>query len=252
MDTRDFYDSLAPYYEFIYKDWESSVIRQGSELDSIIREFCRSSGRSILDVSCGIGTQAIGLARLGYEVTASDLSAREIEQARREATRFGVEIDFSVADMREAHRHHSRQFDVVLSADNSVPHLLSDEDILQACKEFYRCTKPGGVCLISLRDYEVEEMESGVIRPYAIHEQDGQKYLMFQTWDVKGHTYEVSLYCVEDKGAAECRTSVMRSEYYAISVDRMISLLRQAAFADPRRLDGRFFQPLIVAHKQGE
>jgi hypothetical protein len=55
-----------------------------------------------------------------------------VERARREAALRNVDIEFSVADMRQAFEHHDRQFDIVLSADNSVPHLLSDTDMLVA------------------------------------------------------------------------------------------------------------------------
>ncbi len=43
--------------------------------------------------------QALGLAQLGYEVKASDLSAEEIERAKKEAFQRNLQIAFSVADM---------------------------------------------------------------------------------------------------------------------------------------------------------
>ena len=54
-------------------------------LDSVIRERWGQSISSVLDVSCGIGTPSLGLAKRGYQVTASDLSPEEVERAEREA-----------------------------------------------------------------------------------------------------------------------------------------------------------------------
>ena len=48
-----------------------------------------------LDVSCGVGTQAIGLACKGFHVIASDLSERAIERTRREASARNLDISFS-------------------------------------------------------------------------------------------------------------------------------------------------------------
>ena len=56
----NFYDQLAPFYHLVYQDWNATVRRQGEQLSALIKAEW-SSSRKILDVSCGIGTQAIGL-----------------------------------------------------------------------------------------------------------------------------------------------------------------------------------------------
>ncbi len=122
----NYYDSLAPFYKFIYPDWDASVRRQANALDSVIREVIGNEPKTVLDVACGIGTQSIGLAKLGYKVTSSDLSSAEIEMARQEALRFKVQIEFQVADMREVWETFQREFDLVIACDNAVPHLLED------------------------------------------------------------------------------------------------------------------------------
>ena len=219
-------------------------------LDSIIREAWGTCPRTILDVSCGIGTQALGLAKLGYQVTASDLSGDEVARARAEATRLGVKIAFSVSDMREAFIHHAGQFDVVISCDNSVPHLLTDQDILAAFRQFHQCTRPGGGCIVSVRDYDKEDLSRQQIKPYGIREQNGARWLLWQVWDPRGTTYSVTMYFVEDRGESECRTHVMRSTYYAVGIPKLINLMRQAGFDDVRRLDDRFFQPIIMGTRK--
>jgi 2-polyprenyl-3-methyl-5-hydroxy-6-metoxy-1,4-benzoquinol methylase len=129
-----FYDELAPLYHLVFADWNSAIERQGEQLTAIIRRFWPES-HTVLDVSCGIGTQAIGLSQNGLCVTASDLSERAIERAILEANQRGQAIAFSVCDMRAAHAHHGSGFDVVISCDNSLPHLLTGEDILTALKQ---------------------------------------------------------------------------------------------------------------------
>src|SRR5215212_10006209 len=54
----------------------------------------------VLDCTCGIGTQALPLAVLGYNVTGTDLSQRSVERARMEARARGLQIDLEVADVR--------------------------------------------------------------------------------------------------------------------------------------------------------
>ena len=63
--TVDFYDRLAPFYHLIYPDWNASTLRQGDQLGALI-EAHWPGRRTLLDVSCGTGTQAIALALRGY------------------------------------------------------------------------------------------------------------------------------------------------------------------------------------------
>ncbi len=246
MSTQDFYAALTPFYHLIYPNWEESVEQQAAMLDALIRDYWGDTIHSILDVACGIGTQCLGLAQVGYQLTASDLSAEEVTRARAEAAKRQLSIDFSVADMRDVLRHHDQQFDLVIACDNAVPHLLSDEDIGLALQQFYACTRPGGGCLISVRDYEQERGTGCEVKPYGVRDHEGKRYLVFQVWDWQEQLYDVTMYFVEDHGSAECLTHVMRSRYYAVTTHTLIGLMQEAGFADVQRLDDRFFQPVIV------
>jgi SAM-dependent methyltransferase len=242
----EFYDDLAPFYHLIYPDWEASITRQAVALDAVVRER-RPGASTVLDAACGIGTQALGLAALGYSVTASDLSAASVERARTEASRRGLEIAFSVGDMRQAWADHRRRFDVVLACDNSVAHLLTDAEIGRAMREFYHCTQAGGLCLISLRDYDLVEKVGTQVTPCGVRHEGVSRYLLWQVWEFEeGDAYRQDLYLVEDAGGAECRTRVMRSRSRAVSPDTVAGLMGAAGFEDVRRLDGRYFQPLVV------
>lgn len=98
------YDEIATLYHLVYPDWNAAIAQQAAALDAIIRQRVGPPPRSILDVSCGIGTQALGLAALGHAVTASDLSSAAVERARLEAAQRNLTIDFTVADMRRCGR----------------------------------------------------------------------------------------------------------------------------------------------------
>jgi SAM-dependent methyltransferase len=247
----EFYDKLAPLHHLVFQDWEASIARQAEQLASIIHERWGREARTILDVSCGIGTQAIGLARRGFAVTASDLSAGAVERARAEASRHGVEVEFSVGDMRAAHDHHGRQFDVVISCDNSITHLLTDADLLLALRQMHDCVRPGGGCLLTVRDYDRELRGTGLVKPYGVREEGGVRYVIFQVWDFEGQAYDMAMYFVADDRVSERPTTlVMRTRYNAVGTDHLLSLMKAAGFAQAERLDGRFYQPVLVGDRR--
>jgi SAM-dependent methyltransferase len=246
----NFYDRLAPFYRLIFPDWDASIERQADQLDGLIRERWGPEVRSILDVACGIGTQAIGLAMRGFAVTASDLSAGAVDRARDEARRRGLAIDFSVGDMRAAHDLHRGPFDAVIACDNAIPHLLNDEDLLSALRQMYLCTRAGGGCLITVRDYEKEDRGNGLIKPYGVRDRDGKRTIIFQVWDFEGEVYDLSMYFIVDEGGDHPSAHVMRSKYYAIGTGRLLDLMRRAGFLQVERLDGRFYQPVLVGTRE--
>ena len=132
--------------------------------------------------------------------------------------------------MRLAHDHHGRVFDVVIACDNAIPHLLSDEEILVALRQMRDCTRPGGGCLLTVRDYDREERGTGLIKPYGVRDRDGRRYVIFQVWDFAGDIYDLTMYFVVDDGGWQPTTHVMRSKYYAIGTDRLMELMRRAGF----------------------
>lgn len=220
MKTNDYYNALAPYYKYIYQDWEKGIAKQSTALDSIITEFFGDK-KSFLDVSCGVGTQCLGLAELGYQVSASDLSEEEVKLAKSEAEKRGLEIAFKVADMRDVSKSFEGQFDIVLSADNSIPHLLDDEDILRAFKEFYALTNSDGGCVVTVRDYKNinPENKKEILNPRRVHHTPDGKIVMFDLWEFEGDHYDLNTYLVKDEGGrvfegSDATRKILSAGYY--------------------------------------
>jgi SAM-dependent methyltransferase len=152
-DTVRFYDDFADNYHLAYAvGWEVAVERQGAALDSLIGDAVPGAS-SVLDCSCGIGTQALGLARRGYRVVGSDISAGEIERARREAEGLGVDATFQIADFRDLSSIDG-QFDAVISCDNAIPHLLDEGDVPKTLAQMRSKLRPGGLLVITMRDFD--------------------------------------------------------------------------------------------------
>ena len=81
--VQTFYDNMAQKYDKLFSDWDISVKEEAEILDRIFKDEGYGKHEGILDCACGIGTQSIGLATLGYTVTASDISEVELTEARK-------------------------------------------------------------------------------------------------------------------------------------------------------------------------
>ena len=244
--TDSFYDALAPYYHLIYPDWEASIRRQSQALVTILSEFEILPGSSILDAAAGIGTQALGLAAAGYNVKASDVSEGAIDRLKQEATRRTLSLTARVADLRTLSNTFTETFDAVLACDNAIPHLLTDGEIAAAFAECRRCLRPGGLLILSVRDYATIERRSPEVRPYASHTEGERRYAAEQVWEWDGDQYDVTLRLTEEAPGEAPRQHVFRTRYYAVSIARLLELLATAGFGRVERRDGAFFQPLII------
>jgi 2-polyprenyl-3-methyl-5-hydroxy-6-metoxy-1,4-benzoquinol methylase len=96
-------------------------------------EFSRWSGRRVLEVGCGLGTDTINFARAGALVTAVDLSERSLELARQRAALFGVadRVRFVAADAETLSQYvRPEPYDLVYSF-GVIHHSPHPERILQ-------------------------------------------------------------------------------------------------------------------------
>lgn len=243
-----FYDELADDYHLIYADWEASVSRQGDALDALIGQ----DSAEVLDCSCGIGTQAIGLALRGHRVTGTDLSPRAAARAAREAARRNLTLPTAVADMRHLPFPHG-QFDTVVCADNSLPHLLTEQDVHAALTEMRRVLRPAGLLLLSTRPYDELLRERPTSTPPQVHRHaDGaERTVTFQLWHWHddGEHYDLEHFQLLPADG-EWRVRVRRTTSWALGRDRLTGLVADAGFADPEwRMpqETGFFQPLLVA-----
>ncbi|MFG2218538.1 class I SAM-dependent methyltransferase [Streptomyces sp. NPDC048685] len=246
-----FYDELADDYHLIYPDWNASIRRQGNALDALIGQ----DRAAVLDCSCGIGTQAIGLAMRGHHVIGTDLSPRAAARAAREAARRSLSLRTAVADMRRLPFPDGR-FDTVVCADNSLPHLLTEQDARTALAEMHRVLRPSGLLLVSTRPYDdlVRDRPASTppqVHRIADHADHAERAVTFQLWHWHddGEHYDLEHFQLLPADG-EWRVQVRRTTYWALGRDRLTGLAAEAGFVDlgwrmPQETG--FFQPLLVA-----
>ena len=251
QSVQKFYDDLSQYYDLIFTDWHASVLLQGKTLHNIIKAQLGKESAYILDCSCGIGTQSIGLAKQGHMLHGIDLSSAAIKRAKEEAVSFGVNIDFLTGDFRYLERCVLKNFDVVLSCDNALPHLLTAEDLLTAAKSMWERLNPGGLFLASIRDYDqIVQERPQVTLPRILD--DGNR-IIFQAWEWQQNTnmYNVSQFIIRNRDG-QWQTTCATTQYRAILRCELTKVLEQAGFSQIKWLmpdESGYYQPIILARK---
>jgi SAM-dependent methyltransferase len=225
-----FYDGLAADYHLVYGDrWDDAVARQGAALDRLIRHE-RPGAQDVLDCTCGIGTQAIGLALHGYRVHGTDISERSVERARDEAGRLGVDVAFGVADCRDLAALIG-DFDVVISCDNALPHLLSDVDVERALRAAFAKLRPGGLFVTSTRDYDAALVDRpATAPPLLIGGPPRRLFVRLHDWDAPDSTFYTVRFFVLTESSAGWTLEQHSTRYRAITADALSRIARRAGF----------------------
>jgi SAM-dependent methyltransferase len=253
VEAKPFYDDLASYYHLIFENWDASMARQGDALVTLIRAELKqnqSHASRVLDVACGIGTQTLPLAARGFRLVARDLSPAAVARLQREAVARQLVVDAAVADMRQVGSSVSGTFDVVLAFDNSLAHLLNDDDLRTAFQEFLAVLRPGGVFLCSVRDYDNVQRGEPATHAYGIREDRGQRFQLTQKWLWEDPMHYQATFTVDREtpnGPARDVSTVSR--FYAVSTRRLLELMRDACFQDCRRMDETIYQPILIGRK---
>jgi SAM-dependent methyltransferase len=249
----EFYDRLSPeYHDNMGWDWEAGARREGACLDQFLAgELGRPGPYSLLDCSCGIGTQAIGLALQGHQVHATDLSTVSVDCARRESANLGVTVTFGIADFRELGAAVSDTFDIVLSCDNSMAHCLIDDDLAAALTSMKTRLKPGGLLLLSLRDYDALVVNKPTFNSDHVHDRPDGRRVVFQVWDwaSNGRSYRNHQFLLrETDGNYEVKH--FETELRALLRDEIMAAVREAGYHDVRwhvpEASG-YYQPIVTA-----
>lgn len=255
MSVTDFYDALAEDYDLVYGGhWEESVSRQGEALDRLIQSLLGSGAQDVLDCSCGIGTQALGLAMRGHRVRGTDISERSIERARREAIRLGLDVGFAVADFRDLGSV-SGTYDVVISCDNAIPHLLTDTEIRQALESMHGKLRADGLLMVGLRDYDRMLVDRpATALPTFVAGPPRRLLVRFHDWLETEPIYDLHFFVLSEGTHEWSVASHYQTRYRALSRHELDAAARDAGFDAIRwhePEDVGFLQPVMTARPSG-
>ena len=115
---------------------------------------------TILDLGCGAGRIALGLAKLGYHrVFGGDLAEGMIAQAREIGVILGLEVAFSRQDAT-CLEFEDETFDGIVFGFNGLMQIPLRDNRRKALSEIWRVTRPGGHFVFTTLDREDRLYES--------------------------------------------------------------------------------------------
>ncbi|MFP5344977.1 MAG: bifunctional 2-polyprenyl-6-hydroxyphenol methylase/3-demethylubiquinol 3-O-methyltransferase UbiG [Gammaproteobacteria bacterium] len=130
--------------------WDpSSEFKPLHDLNPLRLEYIEShvalAGKRVLDVGCGGGILAEGLARRGAGVTGIDMGAASLSAARLHLLESGLKVDYQQTTVEQFALHHPAEFDLVTCME-LLEHVPDPASVVRACAQL---VKPGGMVFFS-------------------------------------------------------------------------------------------------------
>lgn len=148
FQNKDFWRSVHP---ILFRQRRREMATE--DVNNIISLLKLKRGAKILDLCCGVGRHSLEFARRGYLVTGVDLTAMYIREARREAKREGLAIDFVQQDMRRFRR--TNTFGAVINLFTSFGYFKTQRDDVRVAEHMHTALKKGGFFVLELMGKEV-------------------------------------------------------------------------------------------------
>ncbi len=131
--------------------------------NAVIESFLRKyKVKSVLDLTCGTGSQVFFLTERGYNVTGADFSPALLDIARNRALREKIDVQFIDGDMRTLK---VGQYDAVITIFNAVGH-LTKEGFEKAMRNIHRNLKDGGLYIFDI--FNLDAMTDPVVTDLAM------------------------------------------------------------------------------------
>jgi ubiquinone/menaquinone biosynthesis C-methylase UbiE len=176
IKTRQYWNDYSDeYYKSAYADSILETIQNdpshafpGETFEMIKMAFPDLTGKRVLVASSGDNVAVFGFHLLGAEVTSTDLSEKQLENAEKLASARGWNIKFATANSKTLDGITDRSYDLVYTS-NGVHVWISDLVVMY--QSFNRVLKDGGHYIFFethpfIRPFDDSGSEIKIIKPY--------------------------------------------------------------------------------------
>ena len=232
------YDAFSSDYDR-FVNWPA---RLAFEMPFITKQFASLTapgGRPlhILDAACGTGMHVIALAQQGYQAAGADLSAPMIERARANAATAGVDVSWEAVGFGKLSRTFSKTtlfpFDALLCLGNSLPHLLTEKDLVLTLADFCACLHPGGMLILQNRNFDaIMPTRERWMEPETHHEGTSERiFLRFYDYDPDG-LITFNIFTLKRETGSDWRQQVTATRLRPLLQAGLIEALSAAGFVE--------------------
>ena len=216
------YSDFAFYYDGLTKNVDYK--KRAAYFDSLIKKYCTTGGKYLVDLACGTGSLSEEFFKLGYDVLGIDYSEEMLTEAIEKKYDNCSEIQYICQDMTNFELYGNA--DAIICALDSINHLSTPEDIRKTIERAYLFTEPGGVFIF---DANTVYKHRNILADNAFIFETDKVFCAWQNSLNDDNSVDITLDFFENNGEVYCRSSEFFTEY-AYEIGEIKALLKEAGF----------------------
>ena len=215
------YGALAASYDRLTNDVDyEAVIEFAHKI--LEREGLRP--RTAADLACGTGSTTKILARMGYQVTAVDLSEDMLTEAMDKCAELENLPRFVHQSLQQLHL--PRGVDMAVCFLDSLDYILDPADCAEAIRRIYRALNPGGIFIFDVNTPEKLRAMDGQV----FLDEDEDVYCVWRgEFDDQTNICSYGMDLFQRQGDVWVRSFEEHQEY-AYSIEELTKYLKDAGF----------------------
>lgn len=164
MNTKTINLGLPIEYQKLPQFFDAHNINDDTEnKNAVIEKLLAEQGaKTILDMTCGTGSQVLYLAQRGYKITGNDISPALIDIARNKAMKMNLSVPFMVGDMRTIN---AGTYDAVITIFSAIGH-VSKSDFEITLQNMRRNLNEGGIYIFDI--FNLQALTDEVIKDFVM------------------------------------------------------------------------------------
>lgn len=218
LNNQEFFDELSAQYDSMIP-FEKAI----EQKEEVFKNLLKGNFKTIADVGCGTGSDSLALARLGYNVTSFDPSAKMLNKLKLNAKSCGLDLDSYQFGASQIPDDFNNKYDVVISFGNSFANVPANEFESSVCKCF-SLLKEKGELYIQILNYEKILLEKKrIVRISSSEEKYFVRYYDFNENQVVFNILQFDKTNLTDH-------QLISTKIYPYSADDFTPVLKKAGF----------------------
>lgn len=216
-----FYDALAPDYDTM-TSFEKRFIFEKPFFRALIEQY---RVKTAIDAGCGTGFHSLLLAQLGIRVVAVDISEEMLRRVALHAREMKMNVTTIRSTFEDLMKNVHHKVDAVFSMGNSLAHVLSDNNVRKAIRNFSASLNRGGILFVQNLNYD--RILANRERIQSIREIDGKVFVRF--YDYIGNRIRFNILTIRKEGK-ELYHKLAGVPLRPIVSDTFVNLLNKEGF----------------------